>query len=39
MKSEIIDQTANTQKLLTQDCIFGGRCQELTHVMSSGAGN
>ena len=40
LKSEIIDQTVNTHKLLTQeDCIFGGRGQRSTHAMNSGAGN
>ena len=40
LKSEIIDQTANTQKLLTLEvCIFGGRGQESTDATNSGAKN
>ena len=39
LKSELIDQTANTHKLLTQEaCIFGGRGRKPTHAMNSGAG-
>ena len=41
LNSEIIDQTANTHKLLTLEAlhICGGIVRGSTHAMNSGAGN
>ena len=40
LKSEIIDQTANTHKLLKlEPSIFGGRGRGSNYAMNSGAGN